>query len=230
MSTTTTTTSIPPGTTSIDAVLAPGTDEPATTQPIPTTSTQPPPPAPETKMTESESIGENQNPVVRVFNYDLDLDSITVSLLILFTWLTIWYGSGLYKTLKYDWIFSLVFFFFVVYLVVGVISAGTTSGGIVYELNILLTVEQMIAILLGSAILFTLFSKNLPAPEGCSSIVFRLLMSDVVILMIASLWVNVITTGRAFRFIRKLKQGIYNIALTFLIIVGIIYIKGVRCA
>lgn len=164
-----------------------------------------------------------------MFDYDLDLDSISVSLIIVFMWLVVWYGSGLYKTLKYDWIFSLVFFLFIVYIVTGVISAGTTSGGIVYELNILLTVEQMISILLGSVILFTLFAKNLPAPEGCSPIVFRLLMSDVVILMIASLWVNVITTGRAFRFIRKLKQGIYNIALTFLIIVGIIYIKGVRC-
>lgn len=189
-----------------------------------------PRPPPESKMTEAESIGENQNPVVRIFDYDLDVDSITVSLLIVFMWSLIWYGSGLYKTLRYDWVFSLIFILFIVYIVTGVLSAGTTSGGIVYELNILLTVEQMIAILMGSVILFTLFSKNLPAPEGCSPIVFRLLMSNVVILMIASLWVNVITTGRAFRFIRKLKQGIYNIALTFLIIVGIIYIKGVKCA
>jgi hypothetical protein len=54
-------------------------------------------------------------------------------------------------------------------------------------------------------------------------------MSNVVILTTASMWINVVTSGRAFRFIRKLKQGIYNIALTFLIIVGLIFIKGVAC-
>jgi hypothetical protein len=219
----------PPGTTSIDTLTTP---PPATAPPDTTTVTTTVVTTPETtKMTEAESIGENQNPVIRVMDYDLDLDSVTVSLLIVFMWVTIWYASGLWKTLRYDWVFTFVFLLFILYIVTGVITAGTTSGGIVYELNILLTVEQMIAILLGSAIVFALFAtKNLPSPPGCEPIVFRLLMSDVVILLMASLWVNVITTGRAFRFIRKLKQGIYNIALTFLIIVGIIYVKGVRCS
>ena len=216
--------STPNGTTSIDVALTPPPPTTTTTTTVPSTPPSPP------KMTEAETIGENQNPVVRVFDYDLDIDSIIVSVLLVLIWTSIWFGSGLSSSLRYDWVFTVVFILFIVYNGVNVISAGTTSGGVVYELNILLTVEQMVAILLGSVILFLLFHKGLQFPEGCSGVVSKLLMSNVVILMVASLWVNVITTGRAFRFIRKFKQGIYNIALTFFIIVGIIYIKGIRCS
>lgn len=205
------------------------TQDPAPSPPLPTPPPSHPPPShPPPQPTEAETIGENQNPVITLFNIDLDVDTIIVSLLIFSIWIIIWQASGLWKVLKYNWVFALVFFLFILYNLTNIITAGTTSGGVVYELNILLTVEQMISILLGSAIVFTLFSKNLPAPEGCSSIIFKLLMSNVVILMISSLWVNVITTGRAFRFVRKFKQGVYNIALTFLVIVGIIYIKGIN--
>jgi hypothetical protein len=236
----------PPRTTPIDRILSNAATSPVSPVPVspvpPTTISTPQPPLPPLptpptistpqppplQPTEAETIGENQNPIITLFNIDFDVDTILVSLLIFFIWVVIWQASGLWKLLRYNWIFGLVFFLFILYTLTNIVTAGTTSGGVVYELNILLTVEQMISILLGSVILFTLFSKNLPTPEGCNSIVFKLLMSNVVILMISSLWVNVITTGRAFRFVRKFKQGVYNITLTFLIIVGIIYIKGIN--
>ena len=131
--------------------------------------------------------------------------------------------------LKHDPLFRIIKLLFIAYLLVNWYTSGTSSGGVVYELNILLTVEQMISILFGTVVLFTIFSDKLNVHTSCKSVIFRLNMSIMVILTAASLWINVITTGQMFRAIRKFKQGIYNVALTFFIIVGMIYIKGNQC-
>lgn len=175
---------------------------------------------------EESEINEKRNPIVRFFNYELDLDSMIVHLLIIFIWLTIWFGTGLRTMVGKDIIFSVVFMLFLLYNIVSIFTAGKSSGGVVYELNILLTVEQMVSILLGAVILFTLFYKNLPMHPACAPIINKLCISNVVLLTLSSLWVSVWTSGRAFRSIRKFKQGIYNIALMIMIIVGLLFLRG----
>lgn len=179
----------------------------------------------ETEEEESE-INEKRNPIVPFFGYELDLDSFIVHGLIISIWLTIWFGTGLRTMVGKNIIFSIVFVLFLIYNILSVFTAGTSSGGVVYELNILLTVEQMVSILLGAVILFTLFYKNLPIVTACSPIVNKLCVSNVILLTMASLWVSVWTSGRAFRFIRKFKQGLYNIALMIMIIVGLLLLHG----
>lgn len=175
---------------------------------------------------EKEQINEKQNPILPLFGYEFDLDSLIVHFIIIVIWVFIWYGTGLRVVIGKDLIFSLVFVIFILYNIVSIMTAGTSSGGVVYELNILLTVEQMVSILFGTVVLFSLFHKNIPVNENCKSIINRICISNVIILTISSLWVSVWTSGRAFRSIRKFKQGIYNIALTLFVMVGIIFIKG----
>jgi hypothetical protein len=174
-------------------------------------------------------IGEKQNPTIDFLGRKYDRDSAVVGLVLIVIWGLIWRTSGLWKTLRYDLSFTFIFFLFALYVIANIVTAGTSSGGVVYELNILLTVEQMISILFGTVVLFALFGKNLPIHDNCRHIILKLSMSIVVILTAASLWVNVWTSGRAFRSIRKFKQGVYNIALTLFIIIGLIFIKGNKC-
>ena len=185
---------------------------------------------------EEEDIGEKSNPVYQtksIIGKDLDQDSANVFILVILIWVLIWFTSGLWKTLEYDPIFVFIFLFFIVYICAQIYTSGTSSGGVVYELNILLTVEQMISILFGTIVVFTLFSHYLRDKMGvhpnCMNIIFKLSISIVIILTTASLWVNVITSGRSFRAIRKFKQGIYNVSLTLFIIIGLIVYKGVVC-
>ncbi len=175
---------------------------------------------------EESEINEKQNPTVQFFHYQLDLDSLIVHSIIIFIWFVIWFGTGLRRMVGKDFIFSVVFLLFLIYNILSVFTAGKSSGGVVYELNILLTVEQMVSILLGAVILFTLFYKNLPVNAVCAPIINKLCVSNVILLTISSLWVSVWTSGRAFRSIRKFKQGIYNIALMIMIIVGLLFLRG----
>lgn len=178
---------------------------------------------------EKETLHEQSNPTLTLFNHDFDIDTIVIGIIISVIWVIIWKTSGLWNVMKNDILFMIIFYSFLLYVIINVITAGTTSGGVVYELNILLTVEQMISILLGSVIIFALFSSNLNSHPKCKDTIFRLIMNCVVVLSLSSLWVNVITTGRAFRAIRKFKQGSYNIALSLFIIIGLIYVRGNEC-
>lgn len=180
----------------------------------------------EAEKDEKKEINEKRNPVIRMFGHDIDRDSLIVHSAIIAIWIFIWYGTGLKKAIGKDVIFSVVFVLFIIYNIASIATAGTSSGGVVYELNILLTVEQMVSILFGTVVLFSLFHKNIPVNENCKAIIHRICISNVIILTISSLWVSVWTSGRAFRSIRKFKQGIYNIALALFISVGIIFIKG----
>lgn len=177
----------------------------------------------EQETKEQETIGEKRNPVFRVFGKQLDQDSVFVSIVILVIWLFIWRYTGLWKTLRHDVTFAFVFVSFILYVFANTITAGTTSGGVVYELNILLTVEQMISILFGTVVLFTLFSKNLPLGDNCRKVVLRISISAIIILTFASMWISVWTSGRAFRAIRKFKQGVYNITLSLFVLIGMIF-------
>jgi hypothetical protein len=178
---------------------------------------------------ETPEITERDNPVITILGNDFDVDSTIVGFVIILIWCIVWRTSGLWRTLKYDYTFIVIFFAFVLFNIASIASAGNSSGGIVYELNILLTVEQMVSILFGTIVLFALFSKNLPIHENCRIVVTKLIMSAVVILTVASLWISVWNSGRAFRAIRKFKQGIYNVALALFVIIGIIFIKSNKC-
>lgn len=178
---------------------------------------------------EESEIGEKRNPTIDLFGRELDVDSTVVMVLILLIWIVIWFYSGLWKTLQYDPSFSIIFFLFIAYVLANLATSGTTSGGVVYELNILLSVEQMVSILFGTIVLFALFNNRLDTDETCRSIVSKLSVSIVVILATASLWVNIYTSGRAFRAVRKFKQGIYNISLTLFIVIGLLFLKNTPC-
>lgn len=176
------------------------------------------------------SFGEKENPTWTLFGHKYDVDTTIVLLLTIIIWIIIWRSSGLYITLKYDPVFIAIFVAFILYSFLNIFTSGFTSGGVVHELNILLTVEQMISILFGTVVLFALFSSRMPLHHNCKEVVARLALSIIIILTTASLWVNVITTGRAFRAIRKFKQGIYNISLTLFIVIGVIFLKAKDCS
>lgn len=178
---------------------------------------------------DDDNIGKTKNPVIHIFGLEIDQDSMVVGLLIIVIWIMIWFSSGLSKTLDKDITFTIIFLLLIAYTLVNIVTAGSSSGGVVYELNILLTVEQMIAILFGTIVLFALFNGNIPVHENCKRVIVQLSISIVIVLTIASLWVNIKSTGRSFRAIRKFKQGIYNVALTIFIIIGLIYVKGTKC-
>jgi hypothetical protein len=176
---------------------------------------------------EFEEEDDQQNPAIEIFGNKYDRDTAIVVFIILFIWCVIWGVTGLWRTLiRRDFTFIFIFVIFCVYMLAMIASSGRTSGGVVYELNILLTVEQMISILFGTIVLFTLFGHNLPIHTNCKTVIFRLSLSIVIILTTASLWVNVWTSGRSFRALRKFKQGIYNVSLTLFILIGLIYLKA----
>jgi hypothetical protein len=179
---------------------------------------------------EEEDIGKKQNPTWNLFGKKIDVDTTIVSSLVILVWIIIWNTTGLFNVIKKgDKIFISIFILFILYVITNTYTAGHSSGGVVYELNILLTVEQMISILFGTIVLFSLFNNKINIDKNCSRVINKLVMSIVVILSTSSLWVNVITNGRAFRAIRKFKQGIYNASLTLFIIVGMIYVRGTSC-
>ena len=120
---------------------------------------------------------------------------------------------------------SAIFGFFAIYLVANTFTAGNKSGGVIYELNILLTVEQMVSILYGTMVLFMLFNKNIPIEGANKIIVTNLSVIIIFLLTIASMWVNLYSSGRSFRFLRKFKQGVYNIALVCFSMILVVYLQ-----
>jgi cation transport ATPase len=178
---------------------------------------------------ESRELGLKKNPHFTIFGKDFDIDSMIIGIILVIVWITIWKTTGLWKTLKYDISFIIIFFMFILYTLLNIYTAGVTAGGIVYEMNILTSVEQMISILYGTMVLFALFGKNLPVHENCRPIIMKLIMSIIIVLTVSSMWINVWVTGRAFRAVRKLKQGSYNVSLALFIIIGLILLKGNKC-
>lgn len=185
------------------------------------TPLEPAPPVVDTSVEESE-IGEKRNPTFSFMGYDLDVDSTVVLLGTCFIWIMIWFYTGLYHKFNHHWIYFFIFTVFILYMLINILTSGNTSGGVVYELNILLTVEQMISILFGTIIVFLLFIGRLPIHEKARQLIYSTLVMIAILLTFASLWLNVITSGRSFRAIRKAKQGIYNISLSLFIVVCII--------
>jgi hypothetical protein len=172
------------------------------------------------KTTESEELHETDNQAVNLFGYNFDIDTIIIVFVILTIWFLVWKTTGLFDQLFGIFIFKFIFVLFIVYMLSNILTSGTTSGGVVYELNILLTVEQMISILLGTIIMFTLFLPRLGLMDPkLQDITFKINLSIITILASASMWVTVITSGRVFRGVRKFKQGMYNMALILLIII-----------
>lgn len=173
---------------------------------------------------------KHRNPVIRVGKLKLDRDSVMIALVNLAAWVGVWGLSGMTRTLGKDYVFTGIFVVYMLYVLANMFSAGSTSGSVVYELNILLTVEQMISILLGSVVLFATFSHTLPIHAGCKPVVLSLIFSIAGILAASSMWVNLWNSGQAFRAVRKLKQGFYNIALALFLIICILILKGYDCS
>jgi len=182
----------------------------------------PPPPPPE----EDDEIIEKSNPTVLFLNRKLDIDSIIIHTTVIALWIIIWWYSGLMGRIRTQVLLGLVFIIFIAYNISSIFTAGHSSGGVVYELNILLTVEQMVSILFGTIVLFTLFKKNLSMTDTCQKVINTICYSMIIILTLASSWVSIWTSGRAFRAIRKAKQGLYNITLFLFVVVGLILLKS----
>jgi hypothetical protein len=174
---------------------------------------------------EDEGINEKTNPTWDFFGYKLDLDSTIVFIAIIVIWVWIWHITGLRRTLMKDTLFTFIFISFIIYCIGNILTAGHRSGGVVYELNILLTVEQMVSILFGTFVLFTIFLYRIDMHDTCRALVKQLITYNIIILTCASLWVSIWTSGRAFRAIRKFKQGLYNVSLSFFILIGFLYLK-----
>jgi hypothetical protein len=85
-----------------------------------------------------------------------------------------------------------------------------------------MNVEQMVSILFGTMILFLLFFEKLNIQPNCKQLIFKISNSIIIIMTMIGLWVNVFSSGRSFRTLRKFKQGVYNISLMLFLIIGII--------
>jgi len=174
-------------------------------------------------------IGKSDNPTILVGGRKLDYDTMLVMLVTVVAWITIWQQSGLLSQILRNPSLLFVFVAFIGYSIMNVYTSGTTSGGVMYELNILLTVEQMISILFGTMVLFAVFYQRIPfIPDRCKFTIHKLIIPIVMVLTISSMWLNLVTSGRSFRALRKLKQGFYNIALALFIVITVVLLKGER--
>ena len=205
--------------------------------PIPRAGVEPKTPPPEIPSIEETKeiidladdidIGKSENPTINVGGYELDYDTLLVMVVTVVAWITVWHQSGLLSQVLRNPSLLFVFLFFIGYCIMNVYTSGTTSGGVMYELNILLTVEQMIAILFGTMVLFAVFYQRIPfIPDRCKLTIHKLIIPIVMVLTISSMWLNLVTSGRSFRALRKLKQGFYNIALALFIVITIVLLKG----
>jgi hypothetical protein len=170
-------------------------------------------------------IDEDKNPVLTVWGKEYDMDTVTVTVIILILWFFIWNSTGLIKLAQQDNFYLFILVIFPMYMILNTSTSGVHSGGVVYELNILLSVEQMIAILFGTVVLFVLFIKNLPISPEWMVTMYTIGIIMIVLLCTASLWVNVVTSGRAFRMVRKGKQQIYNMCLILFVTMGTLFFK-----
>ena len=187
-------------------------------QPPPRDEPEPIPPL----IIDEEEIREKQNPIFELFGLRLDIDSTIAIGLGIFVWVYIWHVTGLLDLIHKKYSYLVIFSMFILYSLVNIVTSGSKSGGVVYELNILLTVEQMISILFGTMVVLTLFSEKIPTHPEIKRTVSRILISILMMLSLASMWINVITSGRAFRAIRKTKQSFYNISLALVATIGVL--------
>lgn len=178
-------------------------------------------------LAEDIDIGKSDNPTISIGGVALDYDTMLVMLVTVVAWVTIWQQSGLLSQIIRNPSLLFVFLSFIGYCIMNVYTSGSTSGGVMYELNILLTVEQMISILFGTMVLFAVFYQRIPfIPDRCKFTIHKLIIPIVLVLTISSMWLNLVTSGRSFRALRKLKQGFYNIALALFIVISIVLLKG----
>lgn len=178
-------------------------------------------------LEEDIAIGKSDNPTITIGNKKLDYDTMLVMLVTVVAWVTIWHQAGLLPQVLRNPSLLFVFLFFIGYCIMNVYTSGTTSGGVMYELNILLTVEQMIAILFGTMVLFAVFYQKMPfIPNKCKFTIHQLIIPIVIVLTISSMWLNLVTSGRSFRALRKLKQGFYNISLALFAVIAVVLLKG----
>ena len=176
---------------------------------------------------EETGVAEHRNPTIHINGYDIDIDSMVVILINIILWILFWFFSGIYVLIGRDLLSTILFFGFIVYMICNIIISGNTSGNVMYELNILMSVEQMVAILFGAIVLFTMFIPHFQTISSeCRSVVQRIAVLILIVLTLASLWINLWTNGRAFRMVRKLKQGLYNLALCLFLMICIILSRG----
>lgn len=171
---------------------------------------------------ENQEITEKKNPTINIAGLTLDIDSTLAISFGIFVWIYVWIATGLLSKARQNFIYLVIFSLFIIYSMINIITSGTSSGGAVYELNILLTVEQMISILFGTLVVLTLFSEKFPTHPETKRLVLRVLIVCLMLLSLASMWLNVVTSGRSFRAIRKTKQSLYNISLALVITIGIL--------
>lgn len=176
-----------------------------------------------------DEIGEKGNPTFMFQGFEIDVDTARVVGLLLVIWIFIWRITGVYTSLRHDLLFTFIFISFTIYLLTALVTSGHYSGSITYELNILLSVEQMLIIVFGTVVLFTLFSSKLSVHESCAPVIKRINLAMLVLLCTANLWVSIYNSPRAFRTIRKMKQGIYNIVMIMFMVCLMIILRGNQC-
>ena len=180
----------------------------------------------EDNVIDSDPLPESENPTIDVFGHKIDQDTLIIMGVMLVFWILIFFRSGVTDILQNNTTLYTIFIFFGLYLLANTFTSGHKSGGVVYELNILLTVEQMVSILYGTMVLFLLFNKNIPISDTHKAVVNNLGVIIIFLLTIASMWVNLYSSGRSFRFLRKFKQGVYNIALVCFSMILVIYLQS----
>lgn len=177
-------------------------------------------------LEEVDDIAEEQNPTFEFFDLSLDVDTTIVILGGILVWALIWYQSGLMKRMSLDPLYMFIFSVFVLYQLLNVVTSSAKSGSSAFELNVLMSVEQMISILFGTLVVFTLFSDRLNLHPETQNMLRILSVDAILMLTVASMWLNVSTSGRSFRAIRKAKQMLYNIALALFVLGCILILKA----
>jgi hypothetical protein len=173
------------------------------------------------RQDESRDIRESKTPTILIAGHQVDRDAVILGVSTLIVWGTIcWYiMNNIQLPPMFKWPVTIIMSLFAVYIVVAVLSMDPSSGGIVFELNNLTSVEQMISVILGSFVVFFGLIFFIPSiPTETRHVLITLACVSLLLLGVISMWVNTIMSGRAFRNLRRFKQAMYNMVLCLFII------------
>jgi len=173
------------------------------------------------RQDEARDIREKKTPVITIGSWNVDRDAVFMGC----GTMLLWGGICFYimRNIKLNPVFkvpvSIIMALFAVYIIVAVLSMDPSAGGIVFELNNLTSVEQMISVILGSFVVFfglIFFIPNVSI--NTRKVLITIACVSLLLLGIISMWVNTIMSGRAFRNLRRFKQAIYNMVLCLFVI------------
>ena len=169
------------------------------------------------------SIEFEKGDTVLFFGDDIDKNTlIIISFGICFSFY-LWYKTGILTIILHKPILFLIFISMIGFLIFQIFSTSFLSGNITLENSKMIGINQMISTFFGSLIIF-LFAVNQFINSNSKNNINFIAYSLFAVLIFAHIHVNVKTTGKYIKFVRQIKETLFNIviftsiALVYLII------------